>query len=174
MPSPTSWTVTGLVFSLLAAYLYSRGGPASEALAAIAVLVSGFFDVVDGAVARVTGRITKQGSYLDSVLDRLGESSIYFGILLGGYTPPLLAFTALALSLLVSYTRAKADALGISLAGVGFGERSARLVVLILASFLLVLPLGLVVIAVLAGITFAERAMRGARALRRLDQQARA
>ena len=173
MPSPTSWTATGLFFSLVAAYSYSRGGPTSELLAAAAVLVSGFFDIVDGAVARTTGRVSKQGSYLDSILDRLGECAIYFGILLGGYTSAVLVFAALASSLLVSYTRAKADSLGVSLAGVGVGERSERLVVLILASFLLVLPLGLVVVAVLAGITFTERAIRGARTLQRLDRPAR-
>jgi archaetidylinositol phosphate synthase len=166
MPSPTAWTLTGLFFSLVAAALFALGHPWSEILAGLMVLISGFFDIVDGAVARATGRISKRGSFLDSMLDRVGETSLYLGILVGGLASPVLVFTALALSLLVSYARAKADALGVSLAGVGIGERSERLVVLILASLFGVIPLGVLVVAVLAGITFVERVVRASAAIR--------
>jgi archaetidylinositol phosphate synthase len=166
MPSPTSWTATGLVFSLLAAFLFSLGHPFDDILAGVLVLVSGFFDIVDGAVARSTNRISKLGAFLDSTMDRIGESSIYLGILLGNSTAPLIVFLALAASLLVSYTRAKAEAISVNLAGVGIGERSERLIVITVAALFGLLPIGVLVVAALAIVTFAERVIRVARSLK--------
>jgi archaetidylinositol phosphate synthase len=166
MPSPTSWTATGLVFSLLAAFFFSMGHPLDNILAGVMVLVSGFFDIVDGAVARATNRISKLGAFLDSTMDRIGESSIYLGILLGNSTAPVIVFLALAASMLVSYTRAKAEAISVNLAGVGIGERSERLIVITVAAFIGLLPIGVLVVAALAIVTLAERVLRVARALR--------
>jgi len=160
MPSPTAWTATGLAFSLLAAALFATGHPLYGVLGGLAVLVSGLLDIVDGAVARATNRISKRGAFLDSTMDRVGETSIYFGILLGNTTAPSLVFLALAASLLVSYARAKADALSVSLAGVGIGERSERLIVIAAAGLLGLLPWGVVVVAALALVTFVERVGR--------------
>ncbi len=75
MPSPTSWTATGLFFSLLAAYFFSVGHPLDSFVAGLMVLVSGFFDILDGAVARATNSISKRGAFLDSTMDRVGEAS---------------------------------------------------------------------------------------------------
>jgi archaetidylinositol phosphate synthase len=160
MPSPTSWTATGLFFSLLAAYFFSVGHPFDNVIAGLLVLVSGFFDILDGAVARATNSISKRGAFLDSTMDRVGETSIYLGILLGNSTAPIIVLLALAASLLVSYTRAKADALSVNLAGVGIGERSERLIVIAAAGLLGLLPWGVIVVAALALITFAERVGR--------------
>jgi archaetidylinositol phosphate synthase len=88
MPSPTSWTVIGALFSILAAAYFATGGYKGELAGGFFVLVSGFFDILDGAVARATNRISKRGSFLDSTLDRVGETSIYMGILIGNYTSP--------------------------------------------------------------------------------------
>jgi archaetidylinositol phosphate synthase len=166
MPSPTSWTATGLIFSLLAAYFFSVGHPVDNIIAGLMVLVSGFFDIVDGAVARATNRVSTRGAFLDSTMDRVGETSIYLGILLGNSTSPFIVFLALAASLLVSYTRAKADALSVNLAGVGIGERSERLIVIAVAGLLNVVALGVVVVAALAIITFVERVARVASSLK--------
>jgi archaetidylinositol phosphate synthase len=166
MPSPTAWTISGLVFSLLAAYFFSRGGVHDGVVAGLLVLVSGFFDVVDGSVARATNSISKRGAFLDSTLDRIGEAALYFGILLGGYVSPVLVLLAITLSLLVSYTRAKADSLQVSLAGVGIGERSERLLVLVLASVFGIVSWGVIVVVALAGITFVERVARVAASLK--------
>jgi archaetidylinositol phosphate synthase len=160
MPSPTSWTVVGAMFSVLAAAYFATGGYHGELGGGVFVLVSGFFDIVDGAVARATGKISKRGSFLDSTLDRVGETAIYLGILIGGYTSPVIVFLALSCSLLVSYSRAKADALSVNLAGVGIGERSERLIVIVLASFLGVIAFGVLVVAALAAITFVARVVR--------------
>lgn len=165
MPSPTAWTVTGFFFSLLAAFFYARTQYGSAVIAGLLVLVSGFFDIVDGSVARATQRVSRRGSFLDSTLDRVGEASIYFGILLGRYTPAYIVLLALTCSLLVSYSRAKADSLQVNLAGVGIGERSERLLVLVVASLLGLVSWGVIIVAALAAITFVERVVRVASAL---------
>jgi len=166
MPSPTAWTVVGVLFSVLAAACFATGGYRGELEGGLFVLVSGFFDIVDGAVARATGRMSKRGAFLDSTLDRVGETSIYLGILVGGYASPIIVFLALACSLLVSYSRAKADSLSINLAGVGIGERSERLAVLIVASVFGFLAFGVLVVVALAGITFVVRVARVTLALK--------
>jgi archaetidylinositol phosphate synthase len=166
MPSPTAWTVSGLAFSLLAAALFSRGGEPYALLAGLMVLVSGFLDIVDGSVARATNATSKRGAFLDSTLDRVGEAAIYVGILLGGYASPVLVILAITFSLMVSYTRAKADSLQVSLAGVGIGERSERLIVIVVASLLGVVSWGVIVVVALAAITFVERVARVTKSLK--------
>jgi archaetidylinositol phosphate synthase len=165
MPSPTAWTVVGVLLSVAAAVGFATGGYRGELIGGLFVLGSGFLDIVDGAVARATNRITKRGSFLDSTLDRVGESSIYLGILIGNYGPAVWVFLALACSLLVSYSRAKADSLSVSLAGIGIGERSERLLVLIIASVVGLVQYGVLVIAALAAITFVMRVARVSSAL---------
>jgi archaetidylinositol phosphate synthase len=162
VPNPTAWTVVGLLFAFLASFLYGGGYPF---LAGLLLAVSGFFDVLDGAVARATGRTSRRGAFLDSTLDRVSEIVVFLGILVGGYASPFLVTLALSLSVLVSYTRAKGDALGVSLAGIGVGERSERLVVLILASLLGFVEIGVLVVALLALITFVQRTVTVSRVL---------
>ncbi|MDG7010924.1 MAG: CDP-alcohol phosphatidyltransferase family protein [Nitrososphaerota archaeon] len=165
--SPTAWTVVGLVVSLLAAWAYSSGGYSGELLGGVLILVSGWFDIVDGAVARVTGRTSARGAFLDSTLDRVAEVALFTGILLGGYASPVYVLVALSFSLLVSYTRAKGDALGVKLAGVGIGERSERLLILALSSLVGLLGWGILLVALVAAFTFVERSYTAVRALGR-------
>jgi archaetidylinositol phosphate synthase len=155
--SPMSWTIMGLAISLLAALAYSTGEFGGELLGGVLVLVSGWFDIIDGAVARATERVSVRGGFLDSTLDRVGEVALFAGILFGAYTTPLAVLLALSLSLLVSYTRAKGDALGIKLAGVGIGERSERLLILAVSSLVGFVGWGVVAVAIVAGFTFIER-----------------
>ncbi|HUI00947.1 MAG TPA: CDP-alcohol phosphatidyltransferase family protein [Nitrososphaerales archaeon] len=162
VPSPTAWTLVGTLFAFVSFFFYRGDRPL---LGGLMVLLSGFFDILDGAVARATKRTSARGAFLDSTLDRVAELAIYLGILVGNYTSPALVLVALASSLLVSYTRAKGDALGVNLAGIGVGERSERLAVLIVASFLHLVGIGVLVVAVLAIVTFAERTIRVSRAL---------
>jgi len=164
--SPTAWTGVGLVVSIFAAAAYSTSGFYGEALGGVLILVAGFFDIVDGAVARVTGKTSSRGAFLDSTLDRVAEIALFLGILLGGFAPADLVLVSLALSLLVSYTRAKGDALGVALSGVGVGERSERLLVLAVSSIFGVVFWGVFVVALIAGYTFLERVYRAVRALK--------
>jgi archaetidylinositol phosphate synthase len=164
--SPTSWTFIGLLVSLAAGAAYWSSGYRGELLGGLLILVSGFFDIVDGAVARATDSVSKKGAFLDSTLDRVAEVAIYAGILLGGFASPLFVLLALSFSLLVSYTRAKADSLGVSLSGIGIGERSERLLVLSILSIVGFAAFGVILVALLAAITFLERVYRASAALR--------
>ena len=168
MPNPTAWTMIGLVLAVFSFIFYSAGRPL---VAGLLLAASGFLDVVDGAVARATGRTSQRGAFLDSTLDRVSELLVFVGILIGRLASPLLVVLALSLSLLVSYARAKGDALGVSLAGVGIGERSERLVVLIVASVFRILQLGVLVVVALALITFVQRTLAVSKALGRRGPQ---
>jgi archaetidylinositol phosphate synthase len=163
--SPMAWTIAGLAFSVLSGVAYSYAGYNGQLVGGVLILATGWFDIVDGAVARVTGRVSRRGAFLDSTLDRVAEVAIFLGMLAGGLAPPALVLTALSLSLLVSYTRAKGDALGITLSGVGIGERSERLLILAVASISGYADWGVILVAVVAGYTFLERTFRAARAL---------
>ena len=162
-PSPTSWTLVGLIASLLAALAYVSRGYIGELLGGLLILVAGFFDIVDGAVARATERESKRGAFLDSNLDRVAEVSIFLGILLGRHASALWVVLGLSASLLVSYARAKGDSLGVTLSGVGVGERSERLLVLSIASLIGFAGWGVVLVAILAALTYIERTWKATR-----------
>ena len=120
--SPNFWTAVGLGVAFLSAIVYGLGIEFGLIIGGILLLVSGFFDMVDGQVARVTGKTSQKGSYLDSMFDKIAETAIFLGILVGGYAEPYLVLLAITLSLLVSYARAKSDAINVKLQGVGIGE----------------------------------------------------
>ncbi len=164
--SPTAWTIVGLLISVLAAAAYSSSGFRGELLGGVFVLVAGWFDIVDGAVARVTGRTSRRGAFLDSTLDRVAEVAVFAGILVGGYSPPILVLLALSFSLLVSYTRAKGDALGVALSGVGIGERSERLLILAILSMVGLAYWGVLLVLIVALYTFLERTIRAVLSLK--------
>ena len=164
--SPTAWTMVGLVMSIIASVAYSTSGYAGQALGGVLVLAAGWFDIVDGAVARVTGRSSKRGAFLDSTLDRVAEVAVFGGIMLGGYSPPILVLLAICFSLLVSYTRAKGDALGVPLSGVGVGERSERLLILAILSILGLAFWGVLLVLIVALYTFLERTVRAVASLK--------
>jgi archaetidylinositol phosphate synthase len=152
--------------SILAGYAYSASTFRGEVVGGILVLVAGFFDIVDGAVARVTGRTSRRGAFLDSTLDRVAEMIVFTGILLGHHASAFFILLALSSSLLVSYTRAKGDALGIALSGVGIGERSERLIIIAVSSLIGLLAWGVILVAIVAVFTVAERTYRAMKALR--------
>jgi len=156
--SPNAVTLLGLVGNLGAAALAARG----EFLpAGIVVLVAGALDLVDGALARATGRVTPFGGVFDSVVDRLSEAAVLGGILFfysqGGHRQEVvLAFTAVVGSILVSYVRARAQAAGVELRE-GLFTRAERVVVLGIALLLDQVRIGLWVLAVAAVFTALQR-----------------
>ena len=155
--SPNVWTVIGLIFAFVSSIVYGISFEYSLILGGIILLISGFFDIVDGQVARYTNKITKSGGFLDSVFDKIAEVSIFFGILIGGYAEPYLVFLAITLSLLVSYTRAIADTTKIKLQGVGIGERAERLLVIAIIGMIGFMEIAIIIVIIIAAITLIQR-----------------
>ncbi len=132
--TPDILTVLGFALSVVAGGLLARGAFAAGA----GVLILGaLFDTLDGSLARVTGRTSTFGAFLDSTLDRFSEAVVYLGLLFyfsgqpGGRVEVVLSYVAIVGSLMVSYTRARAEGLGID-CRVGLFTRMERLAVLIL------------------------------------------
>ncbi|NWK08884.1 CDP-alcohol phosphatidyltransferase family protein [Marine Group I thaumarchaeote] len=155
--SPNFWTCAGLVFALISAAVYGLGIEFALVIGGILLLVSGFFDMVDGQVAKATGKTSKKGSYFDSMFDKIAEVAIFLGILIGGYAEPYIVLLAITLSLLVSYARAKSDALNIKLQGVGIGERAERLLVIAIIGIIGFMEYAIIIVVVIAGITLIQR-----------------
>lgn len=139
--TPNALTVIGFFGTIGAAI---AAGLQAWALAGVLVLAFGIFDLFDGALARATGRASAFGAFLDSTLDRTGENLVLAGIAYGaavaGY-PVIagLAGLAVAFSSVVTYTRAKAEALKLR-GDVGVAPRPERLVILSLGLILAGLP----------------------------------
>ncbi len=140
--SPNVITTAGAFVILGSAAAFARG---EIQLGGFLLLFSGVFDLLDGQVARQGRRATDFGAFYDSTLDRVGESALFGGIalyFLRGGVPPArvtlavgLAIAALAASLLVSYTRARAEGLGYP-CKVGIAARAERLLLLGLPTLL--------------------------------------
>ena len=164
---PSFWTWVGLGLSIISAIMFSVHSPAigvdwytATFLGSLFLLLAGFFDVVDGAVARVTKRTSALGGYLDSVLDKVSEIIIFVGILIGSFTNPVLVLVTLSLSLLVSYTRARGEGLGVDLKGKGIAERAERILIIVILGFIPFqenISVALWLISILAAITVLER-----------------
>lgn len=155
---PDALTVLGWGLSLCAAVLFGTG---NLRLAGLVMLAGGLFDALDGAVARESNRMSAFGAFLDSTLDRLSEAAIFVGIVFYFATADrpytaMLAGVAMTFSLLTSYTRARAEGLGIE-CEVGLLERAGRVVILSASSLLGALTPGLWLVAVGALITTAQR-----------------
>jgi CDP-diacylglycerol--glycerol-3-phosphate 3-phosphatidyltransferase len=130
------------------------------------VLLSGLFDILDGALARLTNQATRFGALLDSTFDRISDAVLLLGLLVlylmsGGTTEMVLIFLALISSFLTSYVRARAEGLGIN-CPVGLFTRAER--VIILALGLLLNPLyefsifiALLLVVVLGFVTVGQR-----------------
>jgi archaetidylinositol phosphate synthase len=162
--TPNFVSFLGLIFAVLSAVTYWHWNlhPFLLILAPLLMLISGFFDALDGVMARLYGEATKFGGFLDSLLDRYADTVILCGIILSGLTEVYLGLIALAGSLLVSYSRARAEATGVKMETVGLAERAERLILLTLASFIAFIWLdalnwGIIVLAVLTNFTVFQR-----------------
>ncbi|MEM0313055.1 MAG: archaetidylinositol phosphate synthase [Candidatus Bathyarchaeia archaeon] len=131
--TPNMVSFIGVVLALLAAFAYTRG---HEHLlwAVLLLLLSGYCDMLDGAIARLHQKATSFGGFLDSLLDRYADSAIYIGIILGGLCTVPWGLTALTGSLLVSYARARGEAANIKMESIGLAERAERIIILAAAS----------------------------------------
>jgi CDP-diacylglycerol---glycerol-3-phosphate 3-phosphatidyltransferase len=157
--SPNAFTVIGLLLNIVVAVILASG---NLVLGGIMALVAGAFDMLDGAVARVTGRITRFGGFFDSTLDRYSEAIVFFGLLIylmdieAGTTAIALLFAAIVGSLMVSYTRARAESADID-AEVGLFARPERIIVLAILLIIGQPILALWILAIVTNVTTAQR-----------------
>lgn len=165
--NPNTLTLFGLALSLVSALFFAKR---DLLLAGGFLLASGFFDALDGLVARANNRMTKFGGFLDSVCDRFADAAVIIGAMYGGLTElyriPFWLTGTLAIfgSLMVSYTRARAEASGASALN-GFADRPARMIILIAGAFIDMVNFAIFSIAILSFITIFQRIVHVKRTL---------
>jgi archaetidylinositol phosphate synthase len=130
--NPNIVTVISPFVALLAAYGFAKH---MLILGMLAILASGFLDVVDGAVARYHNRSSKFGAFLDSTMDRFADAIIYIGIIIGGYCNWFVGILAIHSAICVSYVRARAESQGVE-CNIGIAERAVRMVILMVGSLI--------------------------------------
>jgi len=155
---PNHLTVIGLVVSFFAAAGFIAG---HVRWAGCLLLLAGLCDLLDGALARVSGQVTAFGAFLDSVIDRYSDLIVLLGIVvLFARTPNvrggLVAMAGLVGSVMVSYTKARAESIGVA-CNVGLMERPERMICLVAGAILGLLEPALWVLAVLSNVTALQR-----------------
>jgi len=163
--TPNRISIVGFILALASAATYAISpNPAAWilGLAVFFLLASGFCDTLDGIVARTFKQATTFGAFFDSVLDRYADAAVYAGIIISGLCNPIWGLAALEGSVLVSYTRARAEGIGLKMESVGLAERAERMLILavvtIIAIFYLpALNYGVILLALLANFTVAQR-----------------
>jgi archaetidylinositol phosphate synthase len=172
--TPNMITEIGILLAFLSAFAYAEWGQNPQwqsrafflVLAFVLLLLSGFCDALDGIVARLYGQATVFGGFLDSVLDRYADAAVYVGIIAGGLCNILWGLIAVVGSLLVSYSRARAEAAGIKMESVGLAERAERMIVLLVATLIAVfwqpatvMNVGVILLAILSNLTVLQRGL---------------
>lgn len=155
---PNTVTFLGLVGNTVGAFFLARG---QMTLGGIFILLMGPVDALDGTMARLRGESSEFGAFVDSVTDRYSELVIFGGLLYyylhqGEMVPALLAYAAAAGSVLVSYTRARAQSLGHE-TKVGMLTRMERYLVLAPALVFNLPQVALWILAILANLTALQR-----------------
>jgi CDP-diacylglycerol--glycerol-3-phosphate 3-phosphatidyltransferase len=166
--SPNALTFIGLLINVIAGILFGYAHAENQRriflYAGLVIIGAGIFDMVDGRVARRTNQVTVFGAFFDSVIDRYSDVVLFFGLLvyyarINHFRYVVLTAFVMVTSLMVSYTRARAEAL-IGSCKVGFMERPERIVLIILGALFnhwgVMAPV-LWVLAVLSTITVVHR-----------------
>jgi CDP-diacylglycerol--glycerol-3-phosphate 3-phosphatidyltransferase len=168
--TPNALTASGVTLCAVAAvlvYLIPRNELLFAWLAAVIFVIGSILDILDGALARAGGKTTPFGAFLDSTTDRVSEGFVLGAIALvffqrGEIVPLAFAIAGIAGSFLVSYTRARAEALGLR-GDVGLGSRAERVVIitagLVLAPWWHLLDVAIYLLAVLAWLTVVWRVL---------------
>jgi len=158
--TPNEISTLSLVVAVLAGVAYAYRSPI---LGAICLLISGAIDMLDGAVARAMGTVTRFGAVYDPVLDRYAEWAVLFGIGLGGFAVWTWVIFGLFGMVMASYTRARAESAGgLDSCRVGIAERQEKIILLVLGSFLQpffapAVAVSVLVVGILSHITVVQR-----------------
>lgn len=160
--NPTYFTLLGLCVNILAAGAFVYG---TWVLAGVLVLLAGFCDMLDGAVARTFNKVTRFGGFLDSVIDRYSDLVLLIGLIIyyaGHQNMQLLVLTAVVSigTILVPYTRARAENF-LPRCDVGIMERAERIILLaagaIFQDLLHLMPIVLWILAIFTHLTVFHR-----------------
>jgi CDP-diacylglycerol--glycerol-3-phosphate 3-phosphatidyltransferase len=163
--NPNVLTFLGLVVNIGAAFLFGYANVDNQAkmfrYAGLVIIGSGFFDLVDGRVARASNRVSRFGAFFDSVVDRYSDATQFLGLLVyyargDRFLYVVLAAVVMISTIMVSYTRARAESL-IDTCKVGFMERPERLVLVIIGALFNRMAPVLWIIGVLSTITVVHR-----------------
>jgi len=172
--TPNKVTILGLAVSFFAAWFYSewRLNRLMLPAAAVLVLLSGLMDGLDGVLARATGRTSTFGGFLDSVADRYSDAVVIAAVTVSGLCLPISGLAALIGSMMVSYSRVRAEAAGVVMAAVGFAERAERMIILAIATFAAyfnidMLGWGISLLALLSHLTVLQRAAHSFREMKK-------
>ena len=169
---PNLLTLVGTAISIAAAWAFAEGQLRAGALV---MLAGGFFDLVDGVVARHFGTSTSFGAFLDSTLDRVADMALMIGLLVyygtqGEPVPQALAALTLVSTILTSYAKARAELLVPHLDG-GILERGERVGLLAAGGLFGIMVPILWVLAVGTTVTAGQRILGAYRALEALDAE---
>jgi CDP-diacylglycerol--glycerol-3-phosphate 3-phosphatidyltransferase len=183
--SPNVLTFLGLVINTVAAILFGYANSQNHVrmflYAGLVIIGAGIFDMVDGRVARATGQVTTFGAFFDSVIDRYSDVALFFGLLVyyaraNRFFYLVLVAIVMVSSVMVSYTRARAESL-IGSCKVGFMERPERVVLVIIGALFdrwHAMAAVLWVLAVVSTITIIHRIAYTYQQTRILDERAAA
>lgn len=156
--SPNMVTLIGTLLNLGIAWILAQG---YMRIGGVLLPLVSLFDAVDGTLARLTGKRSRFGAFLDSTMDRFSEALVYLGLLiyytrLGSRQEIILIYATIVGSLMVSYARARAEGLGLD-CKVGLLTRLERIVVLTAALILNQMRIALWALAILTNFTALQR-----------------
>ncbi|MGQ9506315.1 MAG: archaetidylinositol phosphate synthase [Candidatus Bathycorpusculaceae bacterium] len=168
--TPNTISFIGIILAFFSAITYTQWQTNTLYLliATTFLLLSGFCDALDGVIARTYQETTPFGGFLDSLLDRYADAIIYTGIILGGLCDALWGLIAMIGSLLVSYSRARAEAAGIKMESIGFAERAERMIILAITTVIAffwqsqtptIMNAGVILLAILTNLTVLQRSL---------------
>ena len=164
--SPNMLTAIGFALAILAAWAYATTHVALINLffATVLLLLSGFCDTLDGILARTFNLTSVFGGFLDSLLDRYADAIVFVGLIFSGLCNVWWTLAALVGSLLVSYSRARAESAGLKMETVGIAERAERMIILSVAGlaaiyWLPALNIGIILLALLSNFTVLQRGL---------------
>ncbi|NWF86972.1 CDP-alcohol phosphatidyltransferase family protein [Candidatus Bathyarchaeota archaeon] len=166
--TPNAISIIGIILAFLSALAYANWQLTAFnlLLATVLLLFSGFCDAIDGVLARLYKEATVFGGFLDSMLDRYADAAVYVGIIIGGLCNVLWGLIALIGSLLVSYSRARAEAANLKMESIGLAERAERIIILAIASLAAyfwqpqtAMNAGIILLAILSNLTILQRSI---------------
>lgn len=167
--TPNIVTTIGIILALLAATAYTQWqtNRLFLLLATLFLLISGFCDALDGTFARLYKLTTPLGGFLDSLLDRYADAAVFIAVIVSGLCEQTSGLIALTGSLLVSYTRAKAEATNIRMETIGIAERAERIIIIMIASIIAAywqpatapMTAAAIILAVLTNLTVLQRSI---------------